>query len=270
MSSSILHQCPSCGHISDISQSLAAFIENPHCTQCGMSASESSSKIQDELAMLFDRQMTMSMTPTHDEAIPISQPNQNQNQNLTYSITQHYNHSAHVASSAPTTSTLQATNQADSLAPVQDIHAVLRHNGLDPATFSVGQLELFRNADAAQQQRLIQTWQFYSTPHSSPLQDMDMNDDAMAEFVEYHGEQAEPYMSSGYGVEAVENASPVEPSTGKPYDSSTDPVYRGAQEWWEMPRTSSMESQYGLFEERSRHYSNSDSTWQPQVGRCFH
>jgi hypothetical protein len=33
MSSSILHQCPSCGHISDISQSLAAFIENPHCTQ---------------------------------------------------------------------------------------------------------------------------------------------------------------------------------------------------------------------------------------------
>ena len=33
MSSSILHQCPFCGHVSDISLSLAAFIENPHCSQ---------------------------------------------------------------------------------------------------------------------------------------------------------------------------------------------------------------------------------------------
>lgn len=33
MSSSILHQCPHCGHASDISNALAAFIENPHCKQ---------------------------------------------------------------------------------------------------------------------------------------------------------------------------------------------------------------------------------------------
>lgn len=33
MSSSILHQCPFCGHVSDISLSLPAFIENPHCIQ---------------------------------------------------------------------------------------------------------------------------------------------------------------------------------------------------------------------------------------------
>lgn len=33
MSSSILHQCPHCGHVSDISNALAAFIENPHCKQ---------------------------------------------------------------------------------------------------------------------------------------------------------------------------------------------------------------------------------------------
>lgn len=241
-----------------------------------MSASESSSKLQDELSMLFDRQMSMSMAPAPaaplrndpHEAIPISQPSQG----LSYSITQHYNHSAHVASSAPTST---QPNQADSMAlMVQDIQAVLRHHGLDPAAFSMAQLELFRNADAAQQQRLIQTWQFYNTPQSSPTQDLEMNDDSMAEFVEYHGEHAEPYMSSGYGVEAGKGlddstaAPAVEPSTGKPYDSSTDPVYRGAQEWWEMPRDSNIESQYGLFEERSRHYSNSDSTWQPQ--RCFH
>jgi hypothetical protein len=251
-----------------------------------MSASESSSKIQDELAMLFDRQMSMTMAPTptpprndNYEAIPVA-PQPISQPNLSYSITQHYNHSAHVASSAPTTSNTQANSQADSMALlVQDIHAVLRHHGLDPAAFSMGQLELFKNADPAQQKRLIQTWQFYSTPQSSPSLDLEMNDDSMAEFVEYHGEHAEPYMTSGYGVEAVEvqDTAPttaVEPSTGKPYDSSTDPVYRGAQEWWEMPRTSSMESQYGLYEERSRHYSNSNSnsnsnsTWQPQ--RCFH
>ncbi|KAJ5408273.1 hypothetical protein N7509_002156 [Penicillium cosmopolitanum] len=227
-----------------------------------MSASESSSKIQDELAMLFDRQMSMTMAPTptpprndNYEAIPVA-PQPISQPNLSYSITQHYNHSAHVASSAPTASNMQANNQADSMAlMVQDIHAVL-------------------HADAAQQKRLIQTWQFYSTPQSSTSLDLEMNDDSMAEFVEYHGEHAEPYMTSGYGVEAVEaqnTTTPtpaVEPSTGKPYDSSTDPVYRGAQEWWEMPQTSSMESQYGLYEERSRHYSNSNSTWQPQ--RCFH
>lgn len=33
MSSSILHQCAFCGHVSDISPSLAAFVENPHCNQ---------------------------------------------------------------------------------------------------------------------------------------------------------------------------------------------------------------------------------------------
>lgn len=33
MSSSIMHRCQFCGQITDISTSLVAFIENPHCSQ---------------------------------------------------------------------------------------------------------------------------------------------------------------------------------------------------------------------------------------------
>lgn len=208
-----------------------------------MSASESNGKVQDELALLFDRQMTMAPSRT-DQVAPTSQPN------LSYSITQHYNHSSHVASSAPA-----PNNRLESMEQImQSIHDILRQNGLDPAAFSLAQLELFKNADAAQQQRLIQTWQFYNTPRSFPSQDLDM-DELSGELMECHGEHAEPYMASGYEVGAGSACTlPKEPTTGKPYASSTDPVYSG-QQWWEMSQTDSMESQYGLFEERNRYYS---------------
>lgn len=197
--------------------------------------------------MLFDQQMTM--TPHTNEIIPISQPTPS------YSISQHYNHSSHVASSAPTPS---ITTESTVLA-IQNIHNILRQHGLDPEAFSPAQLELFKNADPAQQERLIQTWQFYSSSQQNTNQDFEM-DESTADS-EFHGENAEPYMVSGYEGGAGRGHSlsttlPAEPSTGKPYESSTDPVYSG-QQWWEMPRSmvTSMESQYGLFEERNRYIS---------------
>ena len=66
---------------------------------------------------------------------------------------------------------------------------------------------------------------------------------------------AEPYMLSGYaGTAPSTNATatlPREPSTGEPYAASTDPVYK-SQQWWEVG-PESIESQYGLFEERMRY-----------------
>ncbi|KAJ5894415.1 hypothetical protein N7495_006106 [Penicillium taxi] len=89
MSSSILHQCPFCNHVSDISLSLPEFIENPHCNQCGLSASESTEKLH-ELAALFD-QMTMCQVQPECQPPPIS-----------YSISRHYHHSSHIIPQNPT------------------------------------------------------------------------------------------------------------------------------------------------------------------------
>ncbi|KAJ5944905.1 hypothetical protein N7516_005073 [Penicillium verrucosum] len=239
MSSSILHQCPHCGHASDISNALAAFIENPHCKQCGMSASESNSKVQDELSALFDRQM--SMTQLHSAPREISVPPQASAP--AYSITQHYHHSAHRLA--------QHTEQPSSI-------DVLRHHGLDPNALTPDQLALFQNADAEQKQRLIQTWQLYSqfgNEANVPAGDLAMHDSAMDDSVDGNVyTDAEPYMVSGY-ENIVNQAShlPKEPTTGETYVGSKDPVYQG-QQWWELTKAGPMESTYGAFEEMRRYY----------------
>ncbi|KAJ5184581.1 hypothetical protein N7472_009421 [Penicillium cf. griseofulvum] len=239
MSSSILHQCPHCGHVSDISNALAAFIENPHCKQCGMSASESDSKVQDELSALFDRQMSMTqLHPAPRETIlPPQAPE------IAHSITQHYHHSAHRIA--------QHTDQPSSI-------DILRHHGLDPNTLTHDQLALFENADAEQRERLIQTWQLYSqfgNEDSAPAADFAMHDSAMDDSGDGNVyADAEPYMVSGYENDANQAAHlPKEPTTGESYVPSKDPVYQG-QQWWEMTRAAPMESQYGAFQEMGRYY----------------
>ncbi|EER36720.1 conserved hypothetical protein [Histoplasma capsulatum H143] len=69
MSSSVLHHCTYCGHDSEISNSLAAFAENPYCRQCGLSAAEGDSKMQDDLAILFARQMSVAGIPSPNQKL---------------------------------------------------------------------------------------------------------------------------------------------------------------------------------------------------------
>lgn len=71
-----------------------------------------------------------------------------------------------------------------------------------------------------------------------------------------HKRHAEPYMISGYetGTERVLDTLRKEPTTGEPYASATDPVYR-SQQWWESAQVGPMESQDGVFEEKNRYYS---------------
>ncbi|KAI2788499.1 hypothetical protein POX_e06515 [Penicillium oxalicum] len=249
MSSSILHQCPFCGHVSDISLSLAAFIENPHCAQCGLSVQESNTKMQDELSALFDRQMTMdqhhALAPSQSPPLQVTPPEPVVSRPpITYSITQHYNHSAHVAPPAqplPTPAQVQA----------QNLHSLLLAHGIDPSTLSSAQVDLIQNADAEQQQRLIQTWQVYAAHGQTECQSPDTAmDDSMDED---RASSAEPYMVMGYGSSKSVGSLPAEPSTGEPYATSTDPVYKNqSRQWWEVA-PASIDSQYGLFEERNRH-----------------
>ncbi|OGE48692.1 hypothetical protein PENARI_c026G10158 [Penicillium arizonense] len=169
---------------------------------------------------------------------------------ISYSITQHYHHSAH---------------KVTPNVPFQASIDVLRHYGLDPSTMTPSQLNLFDHADTEQRERLIQTWQLYSQL-SQNTQDHAMHDYVMDDSQDGNPD-AEPYMISGYetittGVahslpsnlsNALPDDLPKEPTTGEPYTGSKDPVYQGQQHWWELTNAGPMESHYGAFEQMRRY-----------------
>ncbi|KAL4996861.1 hypothetical protein BDV10DRAFT_195637 [Aspergillus recurvatus] len=254
MSSSILHSCPSCGHVTDISEILADFVGDPHCTQCGLSASEGNLKAQDDLVSLFNAHMSMGPSPVPEstEVPATSSP-------ITYSVTQHYHHSAHVAQKAA----------VPGLAPPQDVASpsvadnetanqvleMLMHHGINPSSLSTSQLELFANAMSEQQSRLIQMWQICPEPSSIAqsqavlTRDLEM---CISPWVPNNGDNtdqsAEPYMLAGYGLVAHDsetnqvNCPSNEPTTGSPYKLFVDPVYQaGGQRWWERTQATVME-----------------------------
>lgn len=129
--------------------------------QCGMSALEGEFKMQEDLATMFSRNLTLANTveqissggDSQGQAAPTpEQPAQP----ITY-ITQHYHHSAHVAS-APTT----VPNPSNAPIPtdiVQESPAtVLSLNNINPSSLFPSQLTLFEQADSDQRLRLIQLW----------------------------------------------------------------------------------------------------------------
>lgn len=204
--------------------------------------SESNGKLQDELAALFDRQMSMTQPET------VTTP-------VNYSVSQHYHHSAH-ATVAPTAQPPAGPTESSTLS----INDVLRSHGIDSCTLSPSELDLFQNADDEQKQRLIQTWQLYIGVTSQgrpmprtpfPAGEFEMVD-CPAEVGDEQRGLAEPYMVSGYETAREPTLSlRKEPTTGEPYVSATDPVYSG-QQWWQTALMGSQESQYGAFVERSR------------------
>ncbi|PYH94412.1 hypothetical protein BO71DRAFT_228634 [Aspergillus ellipticus CBS 707.79] len=278
MDSSILHHCSFCGQATAVSNALGAFVENPYCSQCGLSATESTVHLHDDLAILFDKSMNIGLplsSEDREKCCPHSSP-------AMYSITQHYHHSAHIARQMAT---------ADPLAKDFRMHTegtdILRQHKIDPSSLSLQQLELFEGAIPEQRSRLIQIWQIspehrYEPNHdiigdSLPKLEASSGVSTMAEApyqsyrtpassghknVDDSLPYAEPYMVNGY--EARENnvlsapqaMHPInEPTSGRPRRLATDPVYHYAQSrgWWESVQSGSMEYQYGLFEEMERH-----------------
>ncbi|OBT70090.1 hypothetical protein VE03_00428 [Pseudogymnoascus sp. 23342-1-I1] len=101
---------------------------------------------QEELSALFSR--TLSFQPPPPPPAPIHQTTP-PTEAITYSITQHYHHSSHVAPSAPAP------------APTTDAHTtsiILSRHGVDAASLFPSQLALFQSADLAQQMRLVELW----------------------------------------------------------------------------------------------------------------
>ena len=126
--------------------------------QCGLSGSENRFKMQDDLALLFSRNLTIGNTapPSVNSASSQVQAEALPVEPITY-ITQHYHHSAHVVpftESLQNTSISPATPDIDHASPA----AILAQNNIDPSSLFPSQLTLFHLADADQRHRLIQLW----------------------------------------------------------------------------------------------------------------
>ncbi|KAL4788997.1 hypothetical protein BDV19DRAFT_383467 [Aspergillus venezuelensis] len=242
MSSSIMHDCPSCGHVTDISEILADFVGNPHCNQCGLSASEGNLKVQDDLVSLFNAHMNMGSSPMliEKETAALHLP-------ITYSITQHYHHSAHVAQKATVPNPMRANE------PVTQALDLLRHHSIDASSLSSSQLELFTQAMPEQKSRLIQMWQICSEPSKSLgvselIENYEMCGSTQPENGDNMHDSAEPYILDGYGLGAQDPepgciVPPTnEPTTGYPYRQFSDPIYHAnGQRWWEWTNPGAME-----------------------------
>lgn len=103
---------------------------------------------QDDLAALFQRNLSLQNPPyvTPKEQASVEQP-------ITYSISQHYHHSAHVAAPQPSRPASEPP-QTDQLT----VEIILGRHGVDVNTLFPSQIELFKMAEASQQMRLIELW----------------------------------------------------------------------------------------------------------------
>jgi hypothetical protein len=217
--------------------------------QCGLSASEGNIKAQDDLVALFNTHMNMepSLVPERKE-VQISAPP------ITYSITQHYHHSAHVAQKPEASGIMQGDCVPTTNELANRVFETLRQHNVDPSSLSTGQLELFAKAMPEQQSRLVQMWQICPEPSKSATGfsqqgrsifanqlDLQRSTQGQDRFDTMHG-HAEPYMLSGYDLNSQVAPPANEPTTGSPYRLSSDPIYQAAgQRWWERTHGTAME-----------------------------
>lgn len=115
-------------------------------------------QIHDDLAALFSRNMTF-----NPEAVPKEMPQEvavpeQTNQPIIYCISQHYNHSAHIAKLSSQNADSQRHSSEPPQSEVVSSETILRNHGVDPSTLTPSQLQLFRIADTAQRRRLVELW----------------------------------------------------------------------------------------------------------------
>jgi len=105
---------------------------------------------QEELSALFARNLSL-QTPV--PVAPKEEPKVEEPE-YTYSITQHYHHSAHLANKQ------QPSRPASEPLPTDQLTTdiILARHGVDSSSLYPSQIELFRTADAGQQMRLIELW----------------------------------------------------------------------------------------------------------------
>ena len=250
-------------------------------------------KAHDELAALFSRNLTFNPeaqgpppqeVPRHLD--PIAAPSATQH--IVYSISQHYHHSTHIPK--PSEPQSQSESQRRSSEPAQcdsmSAENVLRIHGINPATLTPSQLQLFRIAESVQQRRLLELWSICppnngaeipalawsstTVEHEEQLahmryerqqqqqqqqqQEQTMSLDgtpvqtASGQWHHQPVPESEPYMMSGY-EELMRRE-----RERQGYTPSTDPVYLGAdytrqQQQQQQQQQMEMATQYGAFDQ---------------------
>lgn len=99
--------------------------------------------VPDDLATLFAKNLTLTQPQQ-----PPSPPPPSQDEKIVY-VSQHYTHTAHI------TPLIQRPTSEPDLA---DLEHILRSHGVETATLTLPQVELFRRADDAQKTRLVELW----------------------------------------------------------------------------------------------------------------
>lgn len=217
--------------------------------------SEIDAKMQDELADMMARNMHLGMqAPTADISNPPTPQVVPQPAPITY-ISQHYHHSAHLAPASGT----------------EDIPAstILKAAGVNADVLLPSQLQLFKNAQRDQQERLVELWRI-APPTSGdqlasrhmgdwPQTSLEMEEEAARQRWEKQESErlknlsvlpsqesrgnAEPYMSSGYDADMSMDNGP------QTHRQATDPAYNREREWWHMAAEEPMEHQYGMLQQ---------------------
>lgn len=111
-------------------------------------------QVHDDLAALFSRNLSLQNAPYAAPAVSVpTHQTSRPEEAITYSITQHYHHSAHVASPKPSrpVSTPPPTDQ-------ETTEIILGRHGVDVTTLFPSQIELFKSAEPTQQMRLVELW----------------------------------------------------------------------------------------------------------------
>ncbi|KAI9683840.1 MAG: hypothetical protein M1829_004174 [Trizodia sp. TS-e1964] len=216
----LVHQCQVCASGTIIAYSTYAFSQNLQCTNCGamsvgISPQIGEQKMQDDLSTLFSRNLTLANIPIYqpeampaEESAPIEKP-------ITYSISQHYHHSAHLAAPQPTPPSQTEARKSPTDPSAAEI--ILSRHGVDYSQLLPSQIVLFQHADTTQKMRLVELWRISpSNGSDQPYAEesnkyMDTQDDAQMspqslsdsdEMLDIHDNEtrdaAEPYILSGY------------------------------------------------------------------------
>lgn len=124
-----------------------------------MTILQANMQVQDDLAALFSRNLTLD--PVQVQA-PVPAPPKEEEAQITYSISQHYHHSSHIARQAQQQDQQQPPPQRPASEPphpeYQATESILIAHGVDASALSAAQLELFKTADDPQKLRLIELW----------------------------------------------------------------------------------------------------------------
>lgn len=183
---------------------------------------------QEELAALFSRNLTFQSAPNPVPTPQVYQTTKPE-EAITYSITQHYHHSAHIA--APKQSRPASTSATDSLTT----EIILARHGVDVTTLFPSQIELFKTADASQQMRLVELWRISPPNYGGHALANDLGtwpatsfqqEESMAQ-IRYERQMAEERAARSHMVESSDDMM----SDGEQSNAPITPIQGGDSRW---------------------------------------